>query len=236
MTLLVCRRAVIIIENRGMNVKLGCTVLAVLMVPFAAFAVEQNTTYNWTGAYVGGQVGYSWGTSRYSNEFDERFKFNPKGGLGGLYGGYNYQLNNNIVLGVEADFAFSDMKDNSGKYYDEGSLDPNMRSKLKMRWNGAARLRVGYALDSWLPYVAAGVSYGDYYMKASDDVDSSGKKSIHRTGWNVGAGVDYALSDSLIARVEYRYTDYGKASVLSGISDRLKLRTHDVRLGVAYKF
>lgn len=220
----------------GINVKLGCAVLAVLMVSSTAFASEQNATYNWTGAYVGGQVGYSWGTSRYSNELDERFKFEPDGVLGGLYGGYNYQLENNIVLGVDADFVFSDMKDNSGKYYDDGDLDPSMRSKLKMRWNGAARLRVGYALDNLLPYVAGGVSYGDYYMKASDDEDSSGKKSVHRAGWNIGAGVDYALSDSLIARLEYRYTDYGKASVLSGISDRLKLRTHDVRLGVAYKF
>ncbi len=29
------------------------------------------------------------------------------------------------------------------------------------------------------------------------------------TGWAAGAGVDYAATDNVIVRLEYRYTDYG---------------------------
>ena len=59
------------------------------------------------------------------------------------------------------------------------------------------------------------------------------------TGWTVGGGVEYAFTDNLIGRVEYRYTDFGDAQstipLLPG-NAKVDLDSHTVRLGIAYKF
>ena len=58
-------------------------------------------------------------------------------------------------------------------------------------------------------------------------------------GWNIGAGIEYAATDNLILRAEYRYTDFGSKTFhgLWGEDEgKIKLRTNDIRLGVAYKF
>jgi outer membrane immunogenic protein len=81
--------------------------------------------YSWTGWYVGGNGGYAWGsgdvglnpTATGSGLFPAEEPFilasqiatlgpldtNPKGGLGGVQTGYNFQFGA-IVLGVETDY------------------------------------------------------------------------------------------------------------------------------------
>lgn len=205
--------------------------LTVLLTSTSAFAAG----YDWSGAYLGGQMGYASGTSRYSSDIDEQLKFSPDGFLGGIYGGYNHQFSNNMVLGLDADFSLANIK-NNGKYYDGGIREPEVGTSIKMRWNGAARIRAGYAVDRFLPYVAAGLSYGKYKLSVWDEEGSMLDVSKTRTGWTIGAGLDYAVTDNLIARVEYRYSDFGKAKIFSDVSDSLSFKTHDVRLGIAYKF
>jgi outer membrane immunogenic protein len=56
-------------------------------------------------------------------------------------------------------------------------------------------------------------------------------------GWTVGAGLEYAFTNNLIGRIEYRYTDYGDEthppSIIVPHTD--DLQTSDVHLGVSYK-
>ena len=188
--------------------------LTVLLTSTSALAAG----HDWSGAYLGGQMGYASGTSRYSSDIDEQLKFSPDGFLGGIYGGYNHQFSNNMVLGLDADFSLANIK-NNGKYYDGGIRDPEVGTSIKMRWNGAARIRAGYAVDRFLPYVAAGLSYGKYKLSVWDEEGSMLDVSKTRTGWTIGAGLDYAVTDNLIARVEYRYSDFGKAKIFSDVSD-----------------
>jgi opacity protein-like surface antigen len=42
------------------------------------------------------------------------------------------------------------------------------------------------------------------------------------TGWTAGVGVDYAITESAVARIEYRYTN--------------RVPISDLRAGIAYKF
>ena len=107
--------------------------LTVLLTSTSALAAG----HDWSGAYLGGQMGYASGTSRYSSDIDEQLKFSPDGFLGGIYGGYNHQFSNNMVLGLDADFSLANIK-NNGKYYDGGIRDPEVGTSIKMRWNGAA--------------------------------------------------------------------------------------------------
>lgn len=198
--------------------------------------------YSWSGFYVGAEAGYVWGNSTldagapgFSAPID------PKGAFGGVFAGYNYQLQNNLVLGVEADANFADAK-SSNNAFSPPLLGETANGDL--RWFGSARLRAGYALDRFLPFVTGGVAFADY----SGEADAigfggtiSGKINDTHVGWTIGAGLEYAITSNLTTRIEYRYSDYGHKSrsvlfAFPGDPSGLDLTTNDVRVGMSYKF
>jgi outer membrane immunogenic protein len=76
--------------------------------------------YDWTGFYIGGNVGYSWGRSSTTQSFtdgptgtallaDSASRFNLDGVIGGGQLGYNWQRDR-WVFGLEADIQGSDEK------------------------------------------------------------------------------------------------------------------------------
>jgi outer membrane immunogenic protein len=75
--------------------------------------------YNWTGFYVGGNVGYSWGRSSSTEYFNDATSgallstshnsFDMNGVIGGGQAGYNWQRDK-WVFGIEADIQGSDQK------------------------------------------------------------------------------------------------------------------------------
>jgi outer membrane immunogenic protein len=190
-------------------------------------------TFTWNGAYIGGQVGYGWGKADFSGDVFTNDSVKPDGFLGGLYAGYNFDLGNNVVLGIDGDITYNDLSKGIRVYNDDlevGSFEN------KLRWSGAVRARAGYAFDRFLPYIAGGVAFGD--VKNSGTINGIGfSESKTLTGWTVGGGVDYAATDNLIVRLEYRYTDYGDKNIdFGGLSVKNDFKTNEVRLGVAYKF
>ncbi|GAA5539844.1 MULTISPECIES: outer membrane protein [Brucella/Ochrobactrum group] len=190
-------------------------------------------TFTWNGAYIGGQVGYGWGKSDFSGDLFTYGNVKPDGFLGGLYAGYNFDLGNNVVLGIDGDITYNDVSKGIDIY--DGDLAVGSFEN-KLRWSGAVRARAGYAFDRFLPYIAGGVAFGN--IKNSGDIDGIGfSESKTLTGWTIGGGVDYAATDNLILRLEYRYTDYGDKDLdFGGLSVNNDFKTNEVRLGVAYKF
>ena len=51
----------------------------------------------------------------------------------------------------------------------------------------------------------------------------------------MGAGVDYAFTDNVIGRVEYRYYDFGDQEIGDFLDD-VDINFNTVTVGVAYKF
>lgn len=193
--------------------------------------------YNWSGAYVGGQIGYGWGNDKWSFQgINYTVPAKPDGFLGGIYGGYNWQVGNGFVLGADADFTFSDMKESGISGDDGGAPDARYGYGSKIDWTAALRGRVGYGIDRFLPYVAGGVAFAHQNVSASLSAPFS--ESATRTGWTVGVGLDYAVTDNLIVRAEYRYSDFGKKTFSpvgwTPFDDRLSV--NDIRVGIAYKF
>jgi len=192
--------------------------------------------FSWNGAYLGGQIGYGWGKSQFS-DIDGSANLKPDGFLGGLYAGYNFDLGNSVVLGVDGDVTYNNLKKRFSETDEFGDTDS---FETKLRWSGAVRARAGYAVDRFLPYIAGGVAFGQIKNtgKSSDGiVEESFSSSKTHTGWTAGAGVDYAATDNVIVRLEYRYTDYGHKNFdVDGDSTRNKFKTNEIRLGVAYKF
>ncbi|WP_208438619.1 outer membrane protein [Bartonella grahamii] len=111
---------------------------------------------------------------------------------------------------------------------------------LKQKWTGATRVRVGFSAGRVMPYIAGGVAYGQFQDILSTVI--TGGEPFNRTsdatktmiGYTLGGGVDFAMTDHLVVRAEYRYSDFGKKKFKDEIE--VKYKTNDFRAGIAYKF
>jgi outer membrane immunogenic protein len=198
--------------------------------------------FTWTGFYVGVHAGYGWADTkaRFSNLVPDG-NFNPDGFIGGVHAGYNYQFPTPVVVGLEGDIDGADV---------EGSFNNPFGGfsggSAKLRWQGSVRARLGYAIDRFLPYVTGGVSFGDFRFAGGPGISAPFTPSLvpwskTLTGWNIGAGLEYAITDNWIARVEYRYTDYGNTShnlapAYAGVTERMDVKVQTVEAGISYKF
>lgn len=210
-------------------------------------AAAQDTTYDWSGAYVGVQAGHGWGDSlgggftKATGAADAIGNVDPDGFLGGLYAGYSRQFANNATLGVEGDISFTNFKGSVDPLHNPaGAPFPPNSATSKMDWNGSVRIRAGYAIDRFLPYITGGVAFGRYEFTPEYTATGPLPGSKTQTGWTIGAGLEHALTDHLTTRIEYRYTDFGRATYeipsFPLYESRVDLKTQDIRFGIAYKF
>ena len=151
-------------------------VLAAPVAPVLNFGTD------WSGAYVGAQVGYG------NMNSDGAVNDSGDGALGGVHAGYQYDMGS-LVLGGELDYNAADIKlDNNN-----GSIDKLARLRGK----------VGYDLGRTMVYGTAGAAYGEINLAGT---------SFDENGYTVGAGVDYMLTDNVILGGELNYqkfTDVG---------------------------
>lgn len=201
------------------------------------------STYNWSGAYVGVQAGYAWG--RVSGPFQDAsqtgsgpYSFDMNGGLVGGYAGYNWQYNA-YVFGIEGDVnaAFGNKSTDHNVLWNGTTL---YDIAGKQTWTADVRGRVGYAFDRFLPYISGGVAFGNVdtsYAFAGGTPFLT--KSSSRVGWTVGFGLEYAFTDNIIGRIDYRYTDLGSKSftdTAENTYDNPEFHSNSVLAGIRYKF
>ncbi|WP_332059732.1 outer membrane protein [Bartonella sp. CB74] len=128
---------------------------------------------------------------------------------------------------------------------DQGENIGTFSHTLKQHWFGATRLRIGFAADRIMPYVAGGVAYTqlqDIVSVSFKDPDGKVIFSKNLTdetktmvGYTFGGGVDFAMTDNILVRAEYRYSDFGKKKFAKEKFE-INFKTNDFRVGVAYKF
>jgi outer membrane immunogenic protein len=174
-------------------------------------ATAPLSAYSWTGPYLGGNLGYAWGTT--SNN-----PTRPSGGAGGAQGGYNWQTGQ-LVLGGEADIQLSNANDVFASW------------KFSNPWFGTLRGRAGVAVSNFLIYGTAGVAVGT--LKA----ESAGfaTESHTNVGWTAGVGVEAGFAANWSAKVEYLFVDLSSNTfALTGASNSLSANLF--RLGVNYHF
>jgi len=165
------------------------------------------STDNWSGIYFGVQTGGIWGNGdvTYTNNTGESFKasgLNPDGLTGGLYGGYNWLLADNWLLGVEGEW-------NSVVAHDLAPISQQsiMRSKVDQNQDISLRLRAGKVMGSYLPYITGGAAWSRFDIQTCF-LENCQNESLTMAGWTAGVGVEMALTSRLHARIQYRYTDY----------------------------
>ena len=139
-----------------------------------------------------------------------------------------------MVVGIEGDVNWGDVKATGATIG-----DPDFTSTTKLDWSGSGRVRLGYAFDRIMPYVTGGFAVARLRFEEREDGSFYSEASRNLTGWTIGTGAEYAVTDNWTLRGEYRYTHYGKKSFVAEPEDEnweARIRTHDLRLGAAYKF
>ncbi|MFA6154060.1 outer membrane protein [Mesorhizobium sp.] len=220
----------------------AAAVVAISSHAFAADAVVETPVGDaatWTGLYFGGFAGGSFG--------DTDFEAGPSGGptllglsvsasgfTGGGQIGYDWQVDN-FVFGAVADIAFSDYKAKvSAEIIPFGSGE----AESKLQYLGTVRGRLGYAWDRALIYGHGGLAYGKSEQTISFNGNEIYSGSKTRTGWTVGAGIEYKLTDHVSFGTEYAYVDLGNKSIYDDgdtfVNEDLKF--HTIKALVNYRF
>lgn len=191
-------------------------------------------THDWTGFYIGGQVGYGWGNG--DTDFDplpdattfinlqpQTLDVKPRGVLAGGQVGYNWQ-SGHFVIGGEANFAWADVKktktvtpiiQNNGTPFPGAGF---LSASQDISFVGNVRPRVGGAWGNVLVYGTAGLAFARIDYFATSDFRPVGTTqypvsfSKTRTGWVAGGGVEVAVSSNVSVRGEYLYSDFGHIS------------------------
>ncbi|WP_019219902.1 outer membrane protein [Bartonella florencae] len=223
-----------------------------VVIPHETAPVISAPSFSWTGFYIGGQIG------GFSSKIDLKDKdkdtstfkdLSPKlsGLVGGIYAGSNFDLSNGIILGVETDMIWSGKKDvrvvTKTSVADAVGDGTSEGVAFKQKWAGATRVRIGFAAaDRIMPYVAGGAAYTQLeaahgLVKIKDKAFStvSSSETATMVGFTIGGGLDFAVTDNVLLRAEYRYSGYGKKKFFTEKKE-YNFSSNDFRVGVAYKF
>ncbi len=229
----------------------GLTVAALFcMLPLSAQAggslKDEPVSYsaqNWTGMYVGGQVGYGWGTNSYTFTVIPKTTDNEMDGIvGGVTVGGNWQFDS-IVFGLEGDVSFSDLNGrrntSANPVPTTPCLTPGTGCSADVAWFGTLRARLGLAAGNWMPFVTGGLAFGK--VKGSADLGACGFTAIcgfddTRFGWTVGGGSEFAFDKNWSAKVEYLYVNLGSPSFTTATVQSDNVDFSVVRAGLNYRF
>lgn len=188
--------------------------------------------FTFTGLYLGGQIGYAWGTDTLTlYPWGIGTHFTPNGIIGGAHVGYNWQMNQ-FVAGLEGDVEGTGI-DTS---YSPGG--PLYTTQIPVQ--GSIRARLGVVFDRALLYATGGAAFAGFntsYTGFGFEEDSH-----TQAGWTIGGGIEYALTGNWSLRAEYRYTDFGHLTdptpFVFGLGTTVTHHETEnaVRAGFSYKF
>jgi len=198
--------------------------------------------FTWTGFYVGAQAGYAWGDSDSrlfvggvdvtAAAFPDGTDYDTDGFVGGVHAGYNVQFGS-FVVGVEGDIEAASIDG------DRSFTDLGVAASTDIDFQGSLRARAGVAFDRALLYVTGGLAFANI-ENTYTDIGTGDSVSFDDTewGWTLGAGVEYAVTNNLSVRGEYRYTKFDDVeNVIDGLGTvEQDSDFHTVRVGVSYKF
>jgi high affinity Mn2+ porin len=219
------------------------------------------TDYDWTGFYLGGHIGLATGNSGWT--LDPLGGGAPVAGSFGLYqspnafrvsgswfegvqGGYNWMLENRVVLGIEGDGSFPTFPDPvtgltiggisnfTSPTFGTGSFSENVLA------SGTLRGRIGYAPGHWLFYATGGLAWTYDQQTLTQNATGNVENSfLWRFGWAAGVGVETAIAPNWTVRGEYLWADFRSVAVnfpVSGQRVNSGLLEQQFRLGLDYRF
>jgi outer membrane immunogenic protein len=210
--------------------------------PVAVVAVA----YNWTGFYIGAHGGGGWnkytGTDP-TNPASSGSSVNGSGAVAGGQIGGNYQIGN-VVLGLEGTYSWADIKIDSGGPFAGGA---GFSLTIKNDYIATVAGRLGYAFDRVLIYGKGGGAFTRDVYSANNGLAGAlagaANGSFDRSGWLVGAGIEWAFLQNWSVKAEYNYMGFGQINEqptttgnLAASPALVKLNLQTAILGINYRF
>lgn len=224
--------------------------------------------YSWNGFYIGGSVGARWADVSWQTVAVTGITNGVPGPVGpnnpasldstsvrlGAYAGYNWQFAPAWIAGLEADIAWGNSSKSVSPFPGTPGFgaSPTNTDTVRLGWDGSVRGRLGFlVMPTWLVYGTGGLAFQKIKTTSecglgggfcAGGFNATGTSSKVKSGWTVGGGVETALWNRWLARVEYRYADFGTVSndlppaQNTGIHSEISVRTHTALAGLAYKF
>ena len=177
--------------------------------------------YNWTGAWIGAQAGYGFGTTYWRSFIPSFVDLDVGGWLGGVTAGANVQ-SGAFVFGVETEWLHSGIVGADVATFTAPGLTQVSSRASRLNWLSLNSIRAGFvAADRWLVYVKGGVALADTThtrslqqtstIVASSVTDWSG--NALDTGYLAGFGLEYAFLGNWSAKLEYNYINVRRQDV-----------------------
>ena len=232
----------------------GAASAADLSRPYTKAPIFAESYYNWSGFYVGGQLGGSWTNENWKNTANnsvfgdlipgQGFAQRSSGIFGGGQIGYNWQASN-YVFGLEGSIA--GMNNRGTLNNTVFGLARDDVFSWRTNWMATVTGRVGYAWANNLIYAKGGYAGVSSRLAVSDTVGpftGSGSASAWHNGWTVGAGWEYGVTQNWIVGLEYDYSAFqtksyqlaGGAAPLVYTFDAKPRDIQSVVARVSYKF
>jgi len=210
----------------------------------SASAVSPPPVYNWTGCYIGANVGGGWGSKDYFDPLAPIPENNLSGhrisgGVGGGQAGCDYQFGR-WVVGVQGSYDWANL---TGRH-----LTPFLDfMNTSVPWLATATARFGYSFTpNLLLYVNAGGAWVRDHETKVDFVTGllEGTADTTRRGWVVGAGGEYLITPNWSVFAEYNYLDFGRRQTMYITPDippalfplDIRQQVQTVRVGVNVRF
>ncbi|HKA76438.1 MAG TPA: outer membrane protein [Pseudolabrys sp.] len=230
----------------------------------SAYNAPVAATFSWTGCYIGGNLGGAWSrekadtTSITSGQLPTLVNQNASSVIGGVNAGCNYQFDPHWVIGGEGDWSWTKLNANASvPTFNQNGLPTSgggAAFSADTKWLASIRGRVGWvAMPNTLVYFTGGAAWAkvdyaavDAFLRGCPNCAPT-SFSHTKTGYVLGGGVDYAVTNNWIVRAEYLYYHFGGESSVGFFPDIVgggpganfhwsDLQIHEVRLGVNYKF
>jgi len=181
-----------------------------------------GSAYDWSGFYAGAHIGAASGRIKATDVQQpdggfftddvpagtEGFNFRDTNVAGGVHVGAQYQWQQ-LVFGGEATWTATGIdKTITSPYFPDSDIETG-----KLKHYATVVGRVGYAFDHFMVYAKGGYAGGEVSFRAHDfETQPQGvtyEQSEWQNGYAIGAGIDYALTDTLILGVDYTHIDLG---------------------------
>ncbi len=225
---------------------------AVSLLASAAMAQDATVKHDWTGFYLGGQIGGIGLSTNWSGTNAEgggsytpvpiAATNSPSSFLGGVRGGYDRQFGD-AVLGVQLEGDLANAGSSAVIVGPNGSTDT---LSTRIGAFGILGARAGWSFGAFMPYVTAGVAFADlrttFNGLASSDLDATSHLGV---GGAFGGGVEAMVAPKVSLFVEAKYLDFGSASsniagVVGGYPFTANYKTRTTgglfEAGAAYRF
>lgn len=189
--------------------------------------------FDWTGFYIGANVGYGFGRATVSVDGVSGSE-DLNGVLGGGQIGYNWQTGN-WVFGLEVDGQGTDQKASFAGTVAGVTVTEND----SIPWFVTARGRIGYAIaPMWMIYATGGGAWMDFKSTIGITGLGSATWETSHGGWAAGAGIEGAITQNWSWKVEYLHLDTGTFSTnLFGVVPANVRLSDDIgRFGINYRF